>query len=134
MLLSLTLLQESVRQRGKHFRGFSAEAAAWLAGREWPGNVRELRNVIEWVVFMFDGEVVTPEQLRASQRPQQEVTAGPSEAAWLTLPPPAAGLQLEQYAQLILERMLRDTKGNQQEAARLLGVSRSTVTRMLKRS
>ena len=132
--LSLTFLQESVRQRGKHFRGFSAEAAAWLAGREWPGNVRELRNVIEWVVFMFDGEVVTPEQLRASQRPQQEVTAGPSEAAWLTLPPPAAEVQMEQYAQLILKRILCDTKGNQQEAARLLGISRSTVTRMLRRS
>ena len=134
MPLSLTFLQESVRQRGKHFQGFSAEAAAWLAGREWLGNVRELRNVIEWVVFMFDGEIVTSEQLQASQRPQQEVAAGTSETAWLTLPPPAAGLQLPQYEQMILERMLRDTKGNQQEAARLLGISRSTVTRMLRRS
>ena len=134
MPLSLTFLQESVRQRGKRFQGFSAEAAAWLAGREWPGNVRELRNAIEWVVFMFDGEVVTPEQLKASQRPQQDVAAGSSEAAWLMLPPPSAEVQMEQYAQLILKRILCDTKGNQQEAARLLGISRSTVTRMLRRS
>ena len=44
----------------KKVRGLTAEVAAIFRRYSWPGNVRELRNVIERVMILEDGDLITP--------------------------------------------------------------------------
>lgn len=48
---------------GRRPKQFSPEAAAMLRAFQWPGNVRELRNVVERVLIMSPGDLVTPAEL-----------------------------------------------------------------------
>jgi DNA-binding NtrC family response regulator len=47
-------------EKRKKFRGISEEAARIMLNHTWPGNVRELKNAIEWVVFMWDDNLIRP--------------------------------------------------------------------------
>ena len=96
----------------------------------WPGNVRELRNVIERMVVMAEGERLqldeVPYEIRSGAPPGQ---AQPPEAAvgeGGDLPP------LKDVEKHHIERVLRHTGGNKKEAARILGIDRSTLYAKLK--
>ncbi len=114
-----------------------------LGGYAWPGNVRELENVIERVAVLFadrDGDAtVGEEDLRAVV---PELFAGPQAAA----PAGAAGAAgsassagkvdlrsaREVSDRALIQRALEEAGGNQSEAARRLGIGRSTLWRKLK--
>jgi DNA-binding NtrC family response regulator len=89
----------------------------------WPGNVRELRNVLESMMVLADGEVLTdldlPEQIRAGS-PRQ---AGGAEIPDLTI------AELERLA---IFRALDKCAGNRTHAALRLGISVRTLQRKLK--
>ena len=104
---------------------------------EWPGNVRELKNAIEHAV-MVDGDGWIgaddlPEEL-AQQLMSQETTLDASDP----LLDQKKGIEklrrdVEQGARDLYLRALRETDGNVQQAARVLGVSRATFYRKLRR-
>jgi DNA-binding NtrC family response regulator len=111
---------------------FSPEAEELLMSYSWPGNVRELRHVIERAVLLCSGSLVTPdhlpaEKMRSTLVVRQVAAAAPEplvQASDETLPPLPADKQRERDR--ILE-ILTEVGGNQSEAARRLGVSRSTL-------
>jgi DNA-binding NtrC family response regulator len=107
---------------------FSPEAEELLTSYSWPGNVRELRHVIERAVLLCSGSLVTPDHLPAEKmRSTLVVRTAPAEALPTTdetLPPLPPDKQRERDR--ILE-ILTEVGGNQSEAARRLGVSRSTL-------
>jgi DNA-binding NtrC family response regulator len=89
----------------------------------WPGNVRELRNVIERACLLRQGNRIKPADL---------LWAAPATAR--SEPPtagPAAVLPLEQVAEQHIREALRACSGNKSQAARLLGISLSTLKRRL---
>ena len=90
---------------------------AALAARDWPGNVRELENAVGALLATSDGG---------------DITALPGDAAPPAATPPLRA-RVEAYERSILADALRDTAGNQSEAARRLGVTRSTLIEKLKR-
>jgi len=94
---------------------------AALAARDWPGNVRELDNAVAALLAVSDGGEVGVEALGAAP-----AGASPGERAPLRA-------RVEAYERAILADALRDTGGNQSEAARRLGVTRSTLIEKLKR-
>jgi len=104
----------------KPIRSVSPEAMDMLLAYSWPGNVRELRNAIEYAFVLCPGGIIAPEHLppkltRARTNP---------------CPKPAlAGLSEKE----VLVEALREANGNQSEAARLLGVSRVTVWKRMKK-
>ena len=102
----------------------SEGALETLCKHDWPGNVRELRNVIERAVVLADSAEITAADIHFSSLP------GPN-------PQPEAGefrpISLEQLEQKQILRTLEWTKGNKREAARLLGINRSTLDRKLER-
>jgi DNA-binding NtrC family response regulator len=100
-------------------RGFSSDAVDALVKRTWPGNVRELANRIRRAVVVTEGPLVTAADLDLE-------TA--VEAPLLTLR--EAVLQAEVDA---LRRAMERAAGDRSEAARLLGVSRSTFYDLLRR-
>jgi len=109
-------------------------AQAALLAHDWPGNVRELENVIERAVVFAKHDVVTvddlpPEVRRTQATPpaaQAAANAGPAT-------PPEPLLPLDEVERLHVLRVLEAVGGNRDEAARILGISRRTLSRMAQR-
>ena len=96
-------------------------ALAALVDHDWPGNVRELENAIESALVFARGGV-----LRAPDIPLVR-----GRRARTAAPPAALPLSLDAYERSALERALREAGGNATEAARRLGIGRSTFYRKL---
>jgi DNA-binding NtrC family response regulator len=108
----------------------SAGALARLQNQAWPGNIRDLENVIERSARLARKDVLEADDLMISE----PVTSADSLAA---LPEPRPGFSLDEYLtsarkQLILHA-LEIAKGNQSEAARLLGLTPQAVHKFLRK-
>jgi transcriptional regulator with AAA-type ATPase domain len=109
----------------------SPGALTRLQNHDWPGNVRDLENVIERSARLARKDVLEADDLMISE----PVTSADPLA---TLPEPRAGFSLDEYLtsarkQLILHA-LEIAKGNQSEAARLLGLTPQAVHKFLRKS
>ena len=104
--------------------GIEPAAQAALLAYDWPGNVRELENVIERAVVLAAHDVLSADDLPG------EVRGTPPPA-----PEPARGelLPLEEVERVHVLRVLEAAGGNREEAARILGISRRTLSRMAQR-
>jgi PAS domain S-box-containing protein len=100
--------------------GLESDAQERIDAYPWPGNVRELRNAIEQAFVTVKGP-----RLRASDLPPEVQGAPPSSAA------PAAGEADDERARIV--SALTQTGGRKAAAARLLGVSRVTLWKRMKR-
>ena len=131
---------------GKQVRSASAETMELLIAHPWPGNVRELQSTIKYAMVHASGDVVTPECLPENLRMPAPPAANPSLAGEMRSPDLAhlvscllrAG-ETEIYRKvsatadrLILETVLRHSKGNQVLASELLGISRTTLRAKLR--
>lgn len=100
-----------------------------LMAHDWPGNVRELRNVCERLSVLATGAAVTEvEVAHALGVPGHE-----TDARSVDLAPASAATIAELSAQAVKEA-LAASSGNKSEAARSLGISRSTLWRFLQRT
>jgi len=98
----------------KKIKRLSSPAIDLLMQYHWPGNVRELENAIERAVLICDEEVI-----RSYHLPPSLQTAQSSDTrARMTLPEAVEKVERE----LIVEA-LKETRGNQSRAAKLLGVT-----------
>ena len=126
------LVEHFVRSRsaklGRTVRGIAAEAMAELQTYAWPGNVRELRNVIERALVMHVGDVL---RLPAPLGPGAAPAALADDAADEVGTAPLAEL-LRRYRCSVVEAALARADGSHQEAARLLGLHRPSLSRMLR--
>jgi two-component system nitrogen regulation response regulator GlnG len=112
---------------------------------EWPGNVRQLENLCRWLTVMASGKEVhtqdlPPELHQSTSLKVQPVISGD----WQTLLASWADQQLRsgqsnilsdttpEFEKIMLDRALHYTRGRKQEAAKLLGWGRNTLTRKLK--
>jgi nitrogen regulation protein NR(I) len=132
-------------------KSISAEALEFLEQYSWPGNVRELENVVQRAIVVTKGDVILPIDLppgilQQLPRPVQssETTAVPAVTATTQLLSendlPALARTLFAWArgnsalkvipaierELIINA-LAETRGNQVQAARLLGITRATL-------
>lgn len=136
-LLARSMLARARRRSGRGPLRFEDEAIGALERHSWPGNVRELRNVVERVAMLVDGEVVDGPTIAAMIGPARTIDSAPSTAA----PPPFVPRALEEVAREAFEEAERRhieatlvfTRGNKSRAAELLGVSRSTLWKKLRR-
>jgi len=102
---------------------FAPEAEQTLLAHGWPGNVRELENAIERAVVLARGAVIGPEDFLLEM-----ATAPPPVPAEATLQ-----AQLNLSAAAHIRAALEAARGNRAEAARSLGIDRTTLYRMMKR-
>jgi PAS domain S-box-containing protein len=112
-------LEQHNQQSAKKISGLTPEAAARLAVYTWPGNVRELRNAIEYALVLCPGG-----EINVLHLPQKI-------AAEAICPPLPEAPPVRERDELI--RVLREVDGNQSAAARMLGVSRVTVWKRMKK-
>ena len=124
---------------------FSRDAVRALVSYDWPGNIRELENAIIRAVALCD-RLVRPEDLpervreAAAAHERQQHAPEPAiheEAAPDAAPPQPDGAEtlvsLSELEGRHIARALAHTGGNKQAAARLLGIDRTTLQRMIKR-
>jgi transcriptional regulator of acetoin/glycerol metabolism len=112
------------------------DALERLVAYPWPGNIRELRNVIRTALAICDGGVVRqidlPREIREHGAPPPSAPAGAATPAAPVLAAPAANpLQAAERATLL--SMIENCRGNMTRTAELLGMSRTTLYRKLKR-
>ena len=112
------------KYRGERSRveGIEHDALELLVDTDWPGNVRELENVIESAMALATGP-----RLRISDLPRTRRRSAGREAT----PPRDLPLSLAAYERCALERALAESGGDAREAARRLGIGRSTLYRKL---
>jgi DNA-binding NtrC family response regulator len=145
-LLSL-FVERCNREFGTSVRFISRRAMERLLAYQWPGNVRELEHAIRCALLLSDSDRIDLESLPgdvlaarmpstpgvaatiASSSPQS-VGAGPALASEPVRSIPASLRELTRDA---LMSALQHARGNRQRAARILGVSRTTLYRMLVR-
>lgn len=118
----LILARHFLSQLAPNHPGFSPEAVRLMETYMWPGNVRELQNWVEYAIVLAGDERISPDHLPPAN------LAGPQGLlSSLALDLPTRAELEARYTKLVLEH----TGGNKSEAARILGVSPSTLWRHL---
>jgi DNA-binding NtrC family response regulator len=126
-ILARGLLQAIGRDRGVDVAGTDLEARLWE--HSWPGNVRELRNYLEQLVILK-----SPPSLDTTLSEGDGALAGDLDRGLEQLPLTAAKNELcARFERQYVARLLERTRGNAAEAARIGGVSRATLFRMIRR-
>jgi len=143
MLLVQYLLNRYGLELGKQITQTSPEAAEMLRKYPWPGNLRELQSVIKQALLKSTGPVLLPEflpqfALAGTQSQVETPGTAPSELDRLiedglrSNAPDLYESVLIQVKRRLLTRALQETGGNQLRAAKVLGISRSTLRNDLK--
>src|SRR5215475_10712268 len=132
----------AAHELGVEAKLLAPDAQARLAAYEWPGNVRELVNLCRRLSVLAPGSEVhladLPPEIAGS------AAAAPKEADWavalgdwaerhaLKGTPPLLDAAQPQFERVLIRAALRRTQGHRQEAAKLLGWGRNTLTRKLR--
>jgi two-component system response regulator AtoC len=130
------LLGEVTREVGRRLDGLSVAALEALCAAEWPGNVRELRNVLTRAVVRCRGRIVDVDDLDLSgQAPSPAASPAPKPGtgrmtAAGAAPPFPTLLEVEREH---VRKALDLAKGHRGRACALLGVSRPTLLRKLRK-
>lgn len=114
-------LRKHLAKLHKDIKGFSSQALDVLRHYSFPGNVRELENIVERAIILEKSNMVTTGELPNTLSAFQIETNEPDHVKSLEN-------ITREYAQSVLDM----TGGNKVEAARLLGISRTSLWRMLK--
>ena len=141
-LLASYFLDRAARRQERGALVFRPEAMALLEKYDYPGNVRELENAIEHAVTLSEGDVIGPADLPMAIRsprllPRAADEDEPGDASFARVVagtgPDRDAMSLDAVTREHVLRVLARHGGNATAAAKQLGVSRTTLWRMLKR-
>jgi PAS domain S-box-containing protein len=123
-VLIASFIENCRLKTGKAIRGIGREALDLIQQYNWPGNVRELMNTIEYAFVLCPDREIRPEHLPAHFASQPKI---------LNIPLVKSQIQKTDDERQRLLTALKSTAGNKSEAARILGVSRVTLWKYLKK-
>lgn len=106
-----------VTERGAG-KKFSASAVDMLVGYQWPGNIRELRNLVKICTLVTSGKIIEAEDIPQHFHAQKNRSKS---------------VRLSDNERELIAKALRETGGNKQMAAHILGISRRTLYNKLER-
>lgn len=121
--LMLRFFAEFTASMGVELRGIGSLTEEVALAHDWPGNVRELRNRVERGVALALGDMLMPADLFPEYRGASDDSAAIASLAEVR----------EAAERRQIERALAETQGQMQAAARMLGVSRTTLWEKLRR-
>ena len=120
--LARHFLAKSCAEMARQMLSWTDEVEAFFLRHSWPGNVRELENTVERGVVLARGERIGLEDLLLEPETGEAAEAG-------------SGLQefLDQAAANFIRSALQETGGRKAEAAKRLGIDRTTLYRLLRK-
>jgi len=142
-LLMNHFLSSTASELGVEAKRLLPETAALLQRLEWPGNVRQLENTARWFTVMAAGQEIHLEDL-PPELLELEREQSPGSGDWRVLLRRWAQQRLQEgqsglldeagaaFETILIEVALQHSAGRRQEAARLLGWGRNTLTRKIK--
>ena len=121
-------LEENKQALIERYAGLLPDAVEVLQRYTWPGNVRELRNVIERLMIMVPGEIISPADLSFLD---------PAALTRIAPPEPVGPRQSlhearDQFERDLILRTLAEQQGNMSRTAEVLGVERGNLYRKMK--
>jgi len=134
-------LQVAAKELGVEPKALAADAREKLSVHGWPGNVRELVNLCRRLTVLAPGSEIRSEDLPVDISSGR---AAPGEADWtqalaawaerhvMVGKRPLLNDALPEFERVLIRAALKRTQGHRQDAAKLLGWGRNTLTRKLK--
>ena len=117
-------VHEFAEQYGRRVQGFDSVSLKHMCEALWPGNIRELRNTIERSVILADGPVLHWDAFYNETVEALDLPIQFSEDEFMPL---------EKLEQEYISHVLRCCKGKKTQAAKLLGIDKTTLWRKLRR-
>ena len=109
---------------GKHVRGIDPKVLGLFNQYSWPGNIRELERALEHAFVFVKGPIITtshlPELEEVQDNVQPEMVHSPKKYLW-------------EDEKTTIEDVLKKTNGHRDEASKILGISRTSLWRKMKR-
>jgi two-component system nitrogen regulation response regulator GlnG len=141
-LLAKHFLAEAAQELNMDTKQLDSDTANFLARQEWPGNVRQLENTCRWLTVMSPGQDIhmddlppelkqaevsskTDDNWEASLRRWADTRFASGEETLLSDAVP-------RFERIMIDVALKHTGGRRQDAAKLLGWGRNTLTRKIK--
>ncbi len=115
-------LQQYAKKENKKITGVSKEAMDTLLSYGFPGNVRELENIIERAVILEKASIIQPESLPQTIKLFEVETISPTRVR-----------TIDELNKEYAEKILDYVDHNRTKAAELLGISRTSLWRILKK-
>ncbi|MCG7921714.1 MAG: nitrogen regulation protein NR(I) [Candidatus Thiodiazotropha lotti] len=141
-LLLNYFLKTAAEELAVDYKVLLPEAESYLSQLEWPGNVRQLENTARWLTVMASGQEIHIEDLPTELK--ESVTSTSPQDDWRQLLRGWVKRRLQEgcegilneaepdFETVMIETALEHTAGKRQDAARLLGWGRNTLTRKIK--
>jgi len=141
-LLAKHFLANAAKELNVDVKQLDKESAEYLSHLDWPGNVRQLENTCRWLTVMSPGQTVHMDNLPIElQQPDKQTSTDDN---WETSLRRWADVHLAngehdllddavpRFERIMIEIALKHTGGRKQDAAKLLGWGRNTLTRKIK--
>jgi two-component system nitrogen regulation response regulator GlnG len=141
-LLANHFLRSAADELNVDIKTLDKESTEYLSKLDWPGNVRQLENTCRWLTVMSPGQIIhlddlPPELLTTEQREKpdgdwiqalrywtdRQLSRGDSAILDIAVP---------MFEKVMIETALQKAGGRRQDAAKLLGWGRNTLTRKIK--
>ena len=133
ILLATRFLQEVAHEQARPVKLLAPDAVDALRGHDWPGNIRELRNVVERsAILSGEDGVIRARHLMIQRRTLRSGVGADDAIGEIVLA--RGGTTLAEIEIEAARLTLVHTRGNRSAAARLLGISRPTLARLLQRA
>ena len=148
-------LQKLAQKSKQPVRGVTSEALRLLVAHEWPGNVRELENVVQRALVVAKGDAILSGDLPAevTRSTAAQLSTLNSQLPTPSSPAPESNGDVAAIAQSLFQlarrdpklkvipfveremviHALKETKGNQVQAAKLLGITRATLRKRIEK-
>ncbi|MEZ8167671.1 nitrogen regulation protein NR(I) [Vibrio tasmaniensis 1F-187] len=137
-------LASAAEELGVEVKTLHPETILKLNQLNWPGNVRQLENICRWLTVMASGSEILPSDLPPELLEDKVVISEGTDGNWQQLLANWAKSALDsgekelltyalpEFERILLEAALNHTNGHKQDAAKVLGWGRNTLTRKLK--
>ncbi|MEW6353716.1 MAG: nitrogen regulation protein NR(I) [Pseudomonadota bacterium] len=139
-LLMRHFLAQAARELNVAPKTLHPDAERYLCGLPWPGNVRQLENTCRWLTVMTIGETILledlPPELREQHAPGVDENWEAALRRWADVrltrgDSDLLGKATPAFERLMIETALKHAGGRRQDAAKLLGWGRNTLTRKI---
>jgi two-component system nitrogen regulation response regulator GlnG len=142
-LLARNFLDHAAEELGEESKVLRPETVDYLCALPWPGNVRQLQNTCRWLTVMASGREIHLSDLPPELKTDEETAESPG-VRWdkalehwaertATEHPetPLLDMATPKYEETMIRVALRQSGGHRQDAAKLLGWGRNTLTRKI---